>query len=220
MIRRGIVSFVFDDGYQHVLENVVPLLDSFKLPGVFAVPLNEQAINKSEPYPAAPWQAWRAALGQRHELAAHSVNHINLTTLADDEIQAELALPHETLGASTVVYPGGAFDDRVVSAAARYYSAGRTVQRGYEHIHPPEPLRLRSFNYTQRNFTVARANARVLWAWLTNRWLIETFHIVHDDAGPILHAVSLKDLTAHLRFVARFPVHVSTIANVMTTQIT
>src|SRR5687767_7922458 len=126
MKQRGMVTFVFDDGYQAVYEEVVPLLDQHHLPAVFAVPLQTEAVARSEGEATLPIDVWRALQSRGHEIAAHSVTHRNLTTLSPAELATELAEPAKVLNATTLVYPGGAHNETVREAAKQYYRAART----------------------------------------------------------------------------------------------
>lgn len=198
--NKGVITFVFDDGYQHIFDEVVPLLDRYQLPGVFAIPLN-----------TPNWQQWLALSARGHEIAAHSVTHENLTQLSDQQLADELNQPAQALGATTLVYPGGAYDDRVMKVAAKYYTAARTVQRGFETVPPRERYQLKTFNWTRRNFSLWKANALAMWASLTNTWLIETYHIVSDQPTDETHAVSQAAFARHLAFVSHLPLAVRTI---------
>ena len=216
-VARGSISFVFDDGYQEIYQHVVPLLDHYQLPGVFAIPLDEHVISKTEHQPTAPLNDWLALQQRGHEIAAHSINHLDLTTLAAEQLEQQLKEPHTKLNATTLVYPGGAFNDTVASAAAKHYLAARTVVRGLESLSPADPLRLKSFNFTRRNFSVFRANALALYAWLTNSWLIETYHLIHtaERKTNASHSVPFADFKRHVSFVARLPLAVETIQTVI-----
>lgn len=214
-MKRGVVTFVFDDGYDVVYRQVVPLLDRYGMPGVFAVPLNGQAVAERERRPVVPWAAW-LKLNDRHEIAAHSVSHVNLTTLSGPTLEDELRLPAQQLQATTLVYPGGAFDEAVVAAARRYFRAGRTVVRGLEQLPPRDPMRLHTINFTRRNFSVWRANAWVVAALLTGSWLIETYHLVDDYEQEAMHAVPLRDFSRHVAFVQRLGLPVQTIRDTIT----
>ncbi|MEX2054858.1 MAG: polysaccharide deacetylase family protein, partial [Candidatus Andersenbacteria bacterium] len=141
MKQRGMVTFVFDDGYQAVFEEVVPLLDQYHLPAVFAVPLQSEVVARSEGEPTLPVQKWLTLTGAGHEIAAHSVSHRNLTTLSPTELATELAEPARELQATTLVYPGGAHNETVVQAAKQFYKAARTVERGFERKRPTNPWR-------------------------------------------------------------------------------
>lgn len=212
---RGVVTLVFDDGYERVYQNVVPLLRQYTMPAVFALPLEGKQLEKTEQRKIKPWPEWLHLKNEGHELASHSVTHPNLTKRAGEELEYELAEPVRALGATTIVYPGGSFDDRVVESAAKYYKAGRTVWYGYETIPPRDPMRLKSFNYSRRNWRVWKANLRVLWAWLTNGWLIETYHMIDGTDQPMVHAVKTSHLARHLGFIAKLPIAVKTIQQVI-----
>jgi peptidoglycan/xylan/chitin deacetylase (PgdA/CDA1 family) len=209
---RGAISLVFDDGYTSVFNDVVPLLNHYDLPGVFALPITAAADLDGQPI--TPWDQWLPLRARGHELAAHSRGHVDLTTLSENELQRELQEPQEKLGAHTVVYPGGAHNASVIEQTRLYYQAGRTVKRGFENLVPKNPYALHSFNYTRDNFSLLRANARVLWAWLTGKWLIETYHVV-DNALPVVHSVRLQDFERHLTFIHRLPIAVKTIRGVV-----
>ncbi|MGH9857287.1 MAG: polysaccharide deacetylase family protein [Acidobacteriota bacterium] len=207
---------MFDDGYERVHHHVLPLMDRYSLPGVFAVPLAGERIETSEGWEVTSWQQWLKAAEYGHEIAAHSISHRNLTSLTDDELRQELQQPAVMLKATTLVYPGGACDERVIQYARQYYSAGRTVVRGLETIPPKDPMRLQSFNFSKRNFTVTKANLLAVWACVTNNWLIETYHMVDDEEREMVHSTKARDVERHVAFVARLPIEVKTIRQVIT----
>lgn len=220
---HGALTFVFDDGYQTVFDHVLPLLRSYDVRAVFAVPAAPDRLAATEGAAVKPLSAWKAVCERDgHELAAHGMTHAALPTLSDSELERELVEAQRATGATTLVYPGGAYDARVVAVARRHYRAARTVRRGCELLPPRDPYRLRSFVATKRNFQVWKWNFRVLWAWLTNRWLIETYHSVEtEDQGPETgnaantHTIPLRALEAHLRFLKRLPIRIATIREVV-----
>lgn len=212
---RGVVTFMFDDGYEHILRNVVPLLESHGFKGVFAVPLDDKSVSASEKMTVAPWREWLPVKDKGHELASHSVTHANLTKLNSALLELELAEPQEKIGATTLVYPGGAYDDRLVAVAKKYYRAARTLRRGFESLPPEDPMRLATFNYSRRNFSLLKANTRALWAWITGAWLIETYHVVDNGPTEKTHVVTMDDFEKHLRFIKRLPLANMTVREVV-----
>lgn len=214
MKKRGTISFVFDDGYKQVFDHVPSLLEKYGFRGVFAVALNHKAIEATEGRPVKAWLDWLTLSARGHEIAAHSVNHLDLTTLRPEALTHELREPQQKLKATTLVYPGGAYNQSVADAARTYYTAARTVARGFETIPPRDPMRLKSFNWTRQNFSVAKANLLALWAYSTNTWLIETFHLIAEHDNALTHSVQTSLLDKHLQFVAKMPIHVRTIQEV------
>lgn len=211
MKTRGAITLVFDDGYQAVYDEVLPLLASYNVRAVFAVPLD--ALNKKiAGQDIASYQTWLAAAAHSgHEIAAHGISHINLTKISDFELTRELKEPAETLRTSTLVYPGGAHNDRVLDMAKKYYTAARTVLYGLNDMRPQDPLQLKTVNFTKKNFSVARANIHALRTLLQNKWLIETYHYVSKQPSSLAHSTLLDDLDAHLDFITSLPIKITTI---------
>lgn len=215
MKTRGCVSLVFDDGYSHIFDNIVPLLQQHKLPATFAISLDNGTLATQTGLPFTPWEKWLTLPPDHFEIAAHTIHHTDLTRLSLTELEIELKEPAEKLKATTVVYPGGASNDSVMATAQKYYLAGRTTRRGFETLPPHTPMHLHAFNFTRANFSPFKANILALWAYLTNSWLIETYHIITDQPTKLKHAVNQADFTHHLKFLTRLPVSVRTIRDVI-----
>ncbi len=216
MKNRGAITFVFDDGYKKVYDEVVPLLAFYNVKAVFAIPLQPEG-NAIAGESIASYTQWlKTGKKYGHEIAAHSVTHANLTKLSATERTNEIQKPATELTATTIVYPGGAHTDQVIEQAKKFYTAGRTVLHGVETLPPKDAMRLRTINFTKKNFSVARANIRALQAFIQNKWLIETYHMVSKEVSPLSHSVLLDELDAHLDFVTSLPVRVATIKEMTT----
>lgn len=215
MNKRGTISLVFDDGYTHILKDVVPLLNKYGMKGVFAIPLEGKILAEQTGFPTAPPEQWQAIKAQGHELAAHGVSHTALPKLSAAELERKLSHCQQALGATTLVYPGGAHNDAVVAAAKKHFRAARTVIHGMETIPPQDPMRLKTYNFTKRNFSLWKANVLATYAYLTNSWLIETYHMIADKENS-QYAISPTDFAKHIRFLSRLPVNIRTIRDVIT----
>ena len=215
MNKRGHITIVFDDGYELVYQNTVPLLKKYKIPAVFAISINGNKIEKTEERKVRPWHQWLHLADEGFEIASHSVNHPNLTKLNKNQLDQELDDSARKLNASTIIYPGGAVNDEVAAIANKYYKAGRTVHYGFESLPPKEPMRLKSYNFSRNNFSVLKANLLALYAWLTNSWLIETYHMIDDNDVSMVHSVKTKDLAKHLKFLSRLPINKATISQLI-----
>lgn len=213
-MKRGTISLVFDDGYAHILKDVVPLLNQYDMKGVFGIPLQGNTLAEQTGFEIAPPEQWQAIKARGHELAAHGVAHTALPKLSATELERELSLCQQALGATTLVYPGGAHNDAVVAAAQKHFLAARTVIRGMETTAPADPLRLKTYNFTKRNFSPLRANILALYAYLSNSWLIETYHMIADNEDS-QYAIPPADFAKHLRFLSHLPVNIQTIREVV-----
>ncbi len=209
------VSIVIDDGFSAAFTSVVPLLDQYHFPGVFAVPVDHAVIARTMQRSTTSWEEWLAITSRGHEIAAHSISHVDLTTLTAAELEEELRLPQILLQASTLVYPGGGFNDAVMRVTKKYYQAARSTTHGFETLPPRNAYELRTFDFTRSNFSVRKANLLALWAVLSNTWLIETYHMIDDHEQDMMHHVSLHDFRSHLAFLARLPIAVKTIRSVI-----
>lgn len=213
-MSRGVISFVFDDGYAEIMTDALPLLEKYGFKATIAVPVETSKVALTEKTAVAPLAEWKKyCLAHGHELSAHGVNHIPLSTLSDEAIEHELRESKNQTGATTLIYPGGSFNERAKKIAEKYFVAARTTKRGWNTIPPKDVFALNTFNATQKNFSVWKWNIWALKAWLDNSWLIETYHHVnHKDS---LHSVKLSVLEAHLKFLRRLPVQFATIAEVV-----
>jgi peptidoglycan/xylan/chitin deacetylase (PgdA/CDA1 family) len=145
---RRTVAITFDDAYLSVLEVAKPLLDAAGFPGtVFVVtdfpdrpelPMAWDGIDRwlggpheHELRPMS-WSQIGALAGEGWEIGSHTRSHPRLTTLPDDALAGELGESRATLEerldrpCSTLAYPYGDHDERVVRAAsaAGYAAAG------------------------------------------------------------------------------------------------
>ncbi len=127
----------FDDGYISTLTKAAPILDRLGVPGTLFVP--SDYIGRPEPmcwkgidhWSDGPhrdelepltWDQVRELAAAGWEIGAHSVSHPHLTQIGDEELSRELTASKEKIEAelgrpcTTVAYPYGDVDDRVVAA--------------------------------------------------------------------------------------------------------
>jgi peptidoglycan/xylan/chitin deacetylase (PgdA/CDA1 family) len=147
--RGRVVAVTFDDAYRSVIELARPILDRFGLPAtVFAPtdfidseqPMRWAGIDRWLGGPHArelmpmSWAQLRSLAETGWEIGSHTGSHPHLTEVGDGELADELerskAACERHLGAlcTSVAYPYGDLDARVVAAAARAgYRAGAAL---------------------------------------------------------------------------------------------
>jgi hypothetical protein len=140
--KRKALIMSYDDGSEHD-RRLVAMLNEYRLRATFN--LNSERLG-------APHHVSKSevrALYQGHEVAAHGVNHLDLTTLSDKEIDREVADDQKALedlvGAPVrgLAYPFGSYDERVIgrlSALGLLY--GRTTHTTARFGLPARPLAL------------------------------------------------------------------------------
>jgi peptidoglycan/xylan/chitin deacetylase (PgdA/CDA1 family) len=139
--RAGrLVAFTFDDAYRSVLELARPILDSFAAPATVFAPTDYVGAETPMRWPGVDrwhggpdehelmpmsWPQLAALADAGWEIGSHTASHPRLTQLDDAALQDELARSkqaceqHLGVDCTSLAYPYGDVDGRVVAAAAR-----------------------------------------------------------------------------------------------------
>ena len=203
-ITRGLVSITLDDSWasQYTLARQ-PLRAHGMKASVFVI-TGRTGQGWSGYLTLAQAQALAA---DGHEIASHTVNHRDLTTMTDVQIDDELRLSKQWLdarfGSGTIGFasPFGRYDARVVTIAKRHYQTHGTAMSGLNF--PGDDLfRLRRES-VDADVTPAEVSTLVQNAQARNGWLILLFHDFTTGAptDPFRYRASdftriLDDLTA------------------------
>lgn len=127
-IPAGAVCFTFDDAYVSTMTNAVEILSRHRVWGTFfAVPGmvgGESVWDVGEARPLAGWGALIAAQTEGMEIANHTMNHVDLTTLpmaqqAAEFEAAEDMLIQNGLGGRSICFPYGRFNSGTLAAMDR-----------------------------------------------------------------------------------------------------
>jgi heparosan-N-sulfate-glucuronate 5-epimerase len=136
---RDRFAVTFDDAYLSVLEKARPVLERHGVPGTVFVPTGLAGADGPMSWPGISewvdtphadelrplsWEQLNELESAGWEVGAHSVTHARLTELSDEDLQRELresriACERQMRGSCTsIAYPFGDYDDRVIRAAA------------------------------------------------------------------------------------------------------
>ena len=116
----------FDDGYEDFYTNVLPILKKYNLKANLYVITN--SINKKDYL--SEEQLKEIADSKLVSIGSHTHNHNVLKDLSEEQIEYELKTSKEILEkiinkkVRTISYPTGAYDDRVLKLAEKYYDYG------------------------------------------------------------------------------------------------
>jgi peptidoglycan/xylan/chitin deacetylase (PgdA/CDA1 family) len=152
------VAVTFDDAYRSVLELAFPILDRLGLPAtIFAPtayvgsgrPMEWPGIDEWAGGPHSPellplsWEELRQVADAGWEVGSHSHTHPRLTQVDDTELERELGESREECErrlqrpCTSIAYPFGDVDERVVTAAARSgYRAGAALDVRSSRVQP------------------------------------------------------------------------------------
>jgi peptidoglycan/xylan/chitin deacetylase (PgdA/CDA1 family) len=133
------VVLTFDDGYREDFTNVRPLLANRHWPGVLNLAVRNLLDGKLSVHQI------RLMIRQGWEVDAHTINHVDLTTLGSSDLR------HEVAGSRTWIrrrfhvpvdffcYPSGRYNARVVAAVRAAGFIGATIE-GFSPASPRDGL--------------------------------------------------------------------------------
>lgn len=127
--RKSLVSLTFDDGREEQYSKFYPILDEYDLKATFYV-VTERIGWKG----VVGWDELKTLHKDGNEIGSHTHTHPHLTTLSNGELDFEFKKSHDMLrpvDCSTLAYPYGEYDERVVEHARKYFIAARGYYNSY-----------------------------------------------------------------------------------------
>jgi peptidoglycan/xylan/chitin deacetylase (PgdA/CDA1 family) len=122
-MSKGFVSLTFDDGRQEQYSTYYPILDEYGLTATFYV-VTERVGWKG----VIGWDDVITLYKDGNEIGSHTHTHPHLTTLPNHQLDFEFQESLRLLrpfNCSTLAYPFGEYDDRVIEHARKYFRAAR-----------------------------------------------------------------------------------------------
>ena len=155
------------------------------------------------------------------DIANHSWDHADLTTLTQQEVQNELTSARDWLvanqmprGASDVAYPYAAYNSTVAAAMAETgMNSGRVVETGSDPLPLVDPYRVRCCE--PRGGDLAWAKARVDDAVSRGSLVVFDFHNIWDTVVPgAVGEFATSDFRALIDYIATQPIAVVRMSDV------
>ncbi|GAA0361863.1 S-layer homology domain-containing protein [Bacillus horti] len=145
---NGKVIIQFDDGWESVYTKAYPLMKEKGIVGNMGIisnlvgNSNYASVDQLKEMYAGGWDIFN-----------HTASHPRLTTLTDQQIEAEISSAKAflignqmTRAADFLAYPYGDFNERVMSIASKYSQFARTVMPDFEVGTPINPYRLKTID--------------------------------------------------------------------------
>jgi len=167
-------SLTFDDGCQNYFTRFRPILNKYGFKASFYIITKQVGlVNRMT------WKQIKILHQEGHEIGSHTHTHQRLIHLSDKELDFELRESKKKLTefkATTLSYPFGDYDSRVVSFAKKYYSVARACGdlEGHEKDLGLNSRRLNPFALKTVKFSVP---TDVKTFFKNNCWLI---FVIHD----------------------------------------
>jgi peptidoglycan/xylan/chitin deacetylase (PgdA/CDA1 family) len=204
-----VVSLTFDDGLADQAV-ALPLLASHGMPATFFV--NSGSVDSAG---YMSWADLSDLQSSGHEVGGHTIVHVSLPALSDEEKQHQVcddraALVAHGLVAKSFAYPFGEYDETtgpIIEGCG--YSSARTVgavgcnscTHAAETIPPVEPFATRTIDSVFHTTTVEQLQNYVTHAEDTGGgWVQFVFHHVCDECHP--YSITEQNLSDFLDWLA------------------
>ena len=201
--NHGLVSINFDDGYQSMYDNGLPILDAAGLKSTQYIITQKVGLDSY-----VTLDEVLQMYNNGHEIGVHTRTHQNLTTLTEAQMTDEIVGANQDIISwgitpTTLAYPYGGYNPTVEgvvqSAGLRgardsdlgYNSSGLGLTFGGPLYHDTHPLLLWSeAAEIDMNTTLSDITSEIDYAVANNLWLIILFHRV-DETEPCCAPISV-----------------------------
>jgi peptidoglycan/xylan/chitin deacetylase (PgdA/CDA1 family) len=172
---QPMVSITFDDGWQSVYDRALPLLNKHGFKSTQYV--NASSIETQNFMTAAELQQLHQA---GHEIAAHSYEHLDLTSISTDRLDEQLRRSEEALAAAglatdDLATPYGRSDPQVDWYASKYFKVVRGTDDGINTRQNLDPHDLKVLYVTDETPAETITEALSETSRL-NGWLVIVYH--------------------------------------------
>lgn len=196
-MNKAIITIAFDDGYLDTYTHAIPYLDVVGVKCTFGVPA--ALIGKTcERRKVVGWHELAALKDKGHEIASHTLNHVNLLSpditpdKAEKEITQSKKALEDGLGGqiTSFVYPY--IDKLPDKQISKYVTENYSSARISENKPVINPLQLTN-KYSLKGFCVNMdykledLEKEINDLIEKKAWLIEVFHLVGDENTQSAH---------------------------------
>ena len=201
-LHRPLLSLSFDDGFDPVYTNGLPLFQKYSVPTTQFIPTG--FIDQPGRFTRNMVQGFAKA---GHEIGSHSVTHPALTSLSKNQIDQELLQSQQDLFAITGIKPTsfatpyGAYNSTVTHESSNYYNSMRNVNFGFNSRDNADTFDIKVQDITAST-TIDDIRSWVNKAISDRTWLVLVYHNVSSDqAHAGLYNTVPTELEKHLQFI-------------------
>ena len=207
------VTFTFDDGLTNHVTTAAPVLAKYGIKGVEYVTTScIGSKNTCDADPDESYMTWTQVKQLQNtygwEIAAHSKNHVPMTTLSDSAKLKALQDSNAAFAAQGITVknfatPEGDYNSRLLSYAARYYKSHRGFwDRNMDRMSWPYNDYTLEVKDVQAGVSVAQVKTYIDQAAANKKWLILVFHGI--KANPSSDPQEYEYSTANLEEIAKY----------------
>ncbi len=213
--KAPLISLTFDDGWQSVYTNGVPILQKYGF--VSTQYILSGALNTAQYMSTAQVQA---VIQAGNEIASHTVSHPDLPLLNSLQLDSELSESQTALRslfgqtvAQSFASPTGTYNQTTLTAIKQYYQSHRSTDVGYN-----TKDSFNRYNILVQNITTDTTPAE-LATWVQKAqseksWLVLVYHEVRATGGD-QYTVTPENLDAELAIIKASGIEVKTISQAL-----
>ncbi|HEX7963588.1 MAG TPA: polysaccharide deacetylase family protein [Candidatus Saccharimonadales bacterium] len=213
--NRALISLTFDDAWASVYNNGLPVLQKYGFHST------QYLLTGNTADPEYMNQSMMLALKNAgEEIASHTVDHQDLTTLTTAQQQQELSQSKSNLqswtgaGVTDFASPYGNVDNNVLTQIKKYYGSQRGVVAGYNSKNYFNVWDIKVQDVTSAT-TVADIQGWVNQALATKTWLVLVYHQVTDDPSAGDYNTPPAQLDAQFSAIKDSGITVETVAQAL-----
>jgi peptidoglycan/xylan/chitin deacetylase (PgdA/CDA1 family) len=224
LFKEPLITVTFDDGWESIYKTAVPELQKY------GIHTTQYVLTGTETYPGyMSWDQIKTIHNAGHEVACHSVNHPDLTTLDDEDLKKQLKdcddVLSKELGSPTMDFasPYGSYNDHTIEAISKVYSSQRNINGviadGISDNDVNLPASFNRYNIigvtVRRDTTVEELRQLVKYAAARNAWLVLVYH--QADDGPSQYGIDPNAMNKQLAYLSGTPYRIVTVDRVINT---
>lgn len=222
LFKQPLISVTFDDGWESVYKTAMPELQKY------GIHTTQYVLSGTESYPGyMSWDQIKTVEKAGHEVACHTVNHPDLTTLDSEDLSKQLNGCKDTLSGELghpildFASPYGSYNDQTITAIKKIYGSQRNINGviadGISDLDINLPSNFDRYNIigvtVRRETTVSQLQSLVKYAADRNGWLVLTYH--QADDGPSQYGIDPNSLDKQLSYLSGTPYRIVTVQQVI-----
>jgi peptidoglycan/xylan/chitin deacetylase (PgdA/CDA1 family) len=216
LFQEPLISVTFDDGFETTYTHAMPLLQKY---GIHTTQYVLSGTSNQPTY--VSWDQIKRMQEAGHEIACHSVNHPDLTTLDNEDLNWQLKTCKEDVEKHigpihNFASPYGSEDKRTLAAINKYYGSQRNTNGDPTNGVTDADVNLPdNFNRNdiiaitiRHDTTVDQLKKLVAYAKATNGWVVLTYHQADDPGSKF--SVTDADFNKQFAYLAGTDVRIVT----------
>jgi peptidoglycan/xylan/chitin deacetylase (PgdA/CDA1 family) len=219
---NGVCSLTFDDTYASHYTQARAKMDQYGYGGTAYVIQDVIGTNNcmtlAQMKDLEQYSSW--------EIAGHAttgaIHNNRFTALTDAQLDTEFAAIRSFLSTNGfrgdhIAYPGGQFNNSVLTYANKYFTGARLVFQKPETLPPARRSKIRSVTQASNVITTATIQAQVDQAYTNKEWIIMTFHDIVTTVSASTD-FSIANFGTIIDYLATKGIPVRTVGEVLATR--